>query len=65
MEEDVRVRLEAIEKKVDATFAATEKTRKYILSMLIMTIVALALPLVGLVFAIPALISTYSTLSGM
>ncbi len=51
-----------IEAKVDMVYASAEKTRKYFLWMLIGTVLVFVLPLVGLVFAIPALLSTYSGL---
>ena len=62
MESDLDTRIAALEKKIDAIYVSTEKTRKYILSALIMTVVAFVLPLIGLMFAIPTFISTYSGL---
>lgn len=62
MESDLDRRIAALEKKIDAIYVSTEKTRKYILSALIMTVVAFVLPLIGLMFAIPTFISTYSGL---
>ena len=62
MASDLDTRIAALEKKIDAIYISTEKTRKYILSALIMTVVAFVLPLIGLMFAIPTFISTYSGL---
>lgn len=47
-----------IEKKIDAIYVSVEKTRKYFLWTLIITLVLFFLPLIGLVFAIPAFINT-------
>ncbi|MFZ2593217.1 MAG: hypothetical protein WAX38_00390 [Minisyncoccia bacterium] len=60
MDSQLSARIDALEKKIDATYQSAEKTRKYILGMLVATVVAFVLPLVGLMFAIPTLLSTYS-----
>ena len=60
MEADVDTRLTALEKKIDAIFVSTEKTRKYFLVTMIVTAVAFALPLIGLLFAIPSFMASYS-----
>lgn len=62
MEPDTRARLDAIEKKIDAVYVSAEKTRKYFLAVLIVSAVAFVLPLVGLLFAIPSALSTYSAM---
>ncbi|MEK7155254.1 MAG: hypothetical protein AAB734_00060 [Patescibacteria group bacterium] len=53
-------RLAAMEKKIDAIYATTEKTRKYLLWTGIVTIALIVLPAIGLVFAIPSFMSTYT-----
>lgn len=58
MEPDVAQKLVDIEQKVDAIYASTEKTRKYFMWTLIVTVAMILLPLVGLIFAIPAYLST-------
>ena len=62
---ELRQKFEALEKKIDATFHSAEKTRKYFLTTMIVTLVALVLPLIGLVFAIPSFLSVYSSLGGL
>jgi type II secretory pathway component PulF len=52
-------RLDALEKKIDATYHSAEKMRKYFLWTLILTVVAFVLPLFGLIFAIPQFLSYY------
>ncbi|MEY4747710.1 MAG: hypothetical protein RLZZ416_759 [Candidatus Parcubacteria bacterium] len=58
-ETELQRRLDAIEQKIDATHAAAEKSRRYILWMLIISIVVVVLPLIGLFFAVPTFLSTY------
>ncbi len=53
-----------MEEKIDAIYISTEKTRKYFLTTMIVTIVAFVLPMIGLVFAIPAFMSTYTSALG-
>ncbi len=65
MEEDLARRLEALERKLDATFASAEKMRKYFQIILIVTVVAFVLPLMGLIFAVPTFLSTYQGIATM
>lgn len=65
MDSEMKERLDALEKKIDAIYSSAEKTRKYFLTVLIGSAVALVLPLIGLLFAIPTLLSTYSDMSGL
>lgn len=55
-------RLDALEKKLDATYRSAEKTRSYFMWTLIVTAVAFVLPFIGLLFAIPSFLATYSTM---
>ena len=65
MDQELREKVERIEKKLDAVYVSAEKTRKYFLGVIIVSVVAFVLPLIGLVFAIPTFLSTYSALGGM
>ena len=60
MDAELAARLDTIEKKVDAAYQSAEKTRKYFLAVMIVSVIAFVLPLVGLVFAIPSMLSTYN-----
>jgi type IV secretory pathway component VirB8 len=64
MEEDIKSRLEAIEKKTEAIYVSVEKTRKYFLWTLIATVVAFVLPLLAAIILVPLmlgpLMSAYS-----
>ena len=62
---ELRNRLDGIEKKIDAIYISAEKTRKYFLTTLVGTAIAFVLPLIGLAFAIPAFLSTYSSIGNL
>ncbi len=63
VESEISQRLDALEKKIDAVYVSAEKTRKYFLTVVVVSAVAFALPLIGLFFAIPSFLSTYSDVS--
>ncbi len=54
MEPDLAARFAALETKIDAIYVSVEKTRKYFKWTMIVTVVLFVVPLIGLVFAIPA-----------
>jgi len=58
MDSDLKARIDSLEQKIDATYAVANKTRKIFLWTLIIAVVTTVLPLVGLVFAIPKLMSS-------
>lgn len=62
---ELRQKLETLERKVDSAYAAAEKSRKYLLSIIVGSAVAFVLPLIGLLFAIPSFIAAYSSLGGL
>jgi len=53
MEEQILQKLEEQDKKIEAIWQSVEKTRKYFLTTLIISIVTVVLPLIGLIFVIP------------
>jgi len=59
---ELRQKLEVLEQKIQATYTSAEKTRKYFLAIIVISVVAFVLPLVGLLIAVPSFISTYSSL---
>ena len=61
-ETEIAQKLAALEQKVDAVFVSAEKTRKYFLAVLIVSVVAFIAPLIGLIFALPSFLSNYSAL---
>lgn len=61
MDPELQQRLTTLEQKIDATYAAANKTRKYLLWTMIISIAVIVLPLLGLVFAIPKFIGTLTS----
>jgi len=59
---ELRQRLDALDKKIELAYAASEKVRKYLFWTGIVTIILVVLPAFGLIFAIPAFISSYSSI---
>ena len=62
MYEELKQRMATIEGKIDAIYQTTEKTRRYFLWTLVVTLALVVLPAVGLLLAVPTLMATYSTL---
>ncbi len=51
-------KLALLEQKIDAVYVSVEKSRKYLLTMVIITVVTVALPLLIMAFALPAALSS-------
>jgi CHASE3 domain sensor protein len=63
---ELKKKIEEQEVKIDAIYQSVEKTRKYFLTIIWITVVAVVLPIIGLAFAIPAFLSNYvGTLNGL
>lgn len=65
MEQEILNRLQAQEELLQRTYISVEKTRKYFLWTLYGTLALFVLPLLGLMFAIPALLSTLGSAYGI
>jgi hypothetical protein len=59
MDPELTKRLDTLEDKVDLIYISVEKTRKYFLTTAIITVLAVVLPMIGLVFAIPTFLNNY------
>jgi len=59
VENDTAKKLEMLEAKIDAIYVSVEKTRKYFFWTMIITVVVLVVPIIGLLFAIPAFMTNY------
>ena len=55
--ESNEAQLAHLEDKIDAVYASVEKSRKYLLTMVIVTLVTIALPLIAAI-AIPMVLNT-------
>jgi len=65
MDQELQQRFDALEKKVDEVFVSAEKTRMYFLWTMIITVAAVVLPIIGLLFTLPTIISGYSAALGL
>ncbi len=66
MEQETQQKLESLDAKLNAIYESVEKTRKYFLVVMWVTLGAVVLPLLGMLIAIPKFINTYtSTLDGL
>ncbi|MCA9365986.1 hypothetical protein KC722_00215 [Candidatus Kaiserbacteria bacterium] len=59
MEPNLEQQLKAQAEKIDAIYVSVEKTRKYFLVVMWVTIAMVVLPALGLLIAIPAFINSY------
>lgn len=66
MEIETQNKLEEMDQKLTAIYISVEKTRKYFLITMWVTLAVVVLPIIGLMFIIPAFISSYTeTLNGL
>ncbi len=65
MEQEILNRLQAQEELLQKVYASVEKTRKYFMWTGIITLALIVLPLIGLIFAIPAFIGSIPDLSSL
>ena len=59
MDTELAQRIALLEEKVDKIYISVEKTRKYFLWTMIISVVLFVLPVIGLVFAIPLFMTNY------
>ena len=65
MDKDIQDKLDTHEVKLNAIYVSVERTRKYFLIILWVTVIAVALPVVGFFFVVPSFLDTYSSLNGL
>lgn len=61
IEPELLAKLEEINAKAEKAYQAAESTRKYLFWTGVVTVALIVLPLIGLAFAIPQFISSYTT----
>lgn len=64
MEELIK-KLEEQQVKIDAMYVSVEKLRKYFLWTLVITVGTILLPVIAMMFVLPSLISTLSSVYGL
>ncbi len=65
MEPEILEKLNSQEEKINAIYASVEKTRKYFLWTLIVTIATIVLPLMAMAFIIPWMLKTLTSAYGL
>lgn len=61
MDEDIKRRFDVQGELLERIYVSVEKTRKYFMWTLIITVVMFVLPLLGLMFVIPQFLSSYTS----
>jgi hypothetical protein len=61
--EEILKKLQEQDDKITAIYKSVEKTRKYFLTTLIISLVMFVLPIIGLAFAIPTFLNTLTTVN--
>jgi hypothetical protein len=64
MDQELNKKIEEQGLKIDAIYKSVEKTRKYFLMIIWITILGVVLPMIGLVFVLPSFISSYTDALG-
>lgn len=59
MENEILQKIEEQNKKLDAIYTSVQKTKRYFLITMWITIIVFILPIVGLVFIVPYFINSY------
>lgn len=65
MDPELLKKLDEQQKKLDVIYKSTEKTRRYFMWTLIISIAFILLPLIGLIFLIPYYLGAISSFSGI
>ena len=61
MEQDIQQKFDEQEEKLNAIYVSVEKTRKYFQIIMWITIALVVFPAIGLIFAIPTFIDSYTS----
>jgi len=64
MDDETNHRLQRLEQRMEAIYQSVEKTRKYILVMVIVAAVTIVLPLLALAVVVPMVLRTLGTAYG-
>ncbi|MCX6751607.1 MAG: hypothetical protein NT161_02455 [Candidatus Nomurabacteria bacterium] len=64
MDPELNKKIEEQGLKIDAIYKSVEKTRKYFLMIIWITIIAVVLPLIAMIFILPSFLSNYTNALG-
>ncbi|MEK7622078.1 MAG: hypothetical protein AAB415_02770 [Patescibacteria group bacterium] len=59
MDQEIQQKLVEQDAKLEAIYRSVEKTRKYILIIVWVTVIGLVLPMIALAFVLPSFLSNY------
>jgi type II secretory pathway component PulF len=59
MENEIENKIKEQGEKIDAIYKSVEKTRKYFLVIIWITVIAFVLPLIAMIFVLPSFMSSY------
>lgn len=62
MNQEIKSKLDEQTAKIDAVFTSVEKSRKYFLVTMWITVLAIVLPVIGLAFLMPTFLESYSNI---
>ena len=62
MEQEILQKLDLLEKKLEENIKIARQMKRYFLWTLIISVAVIVLPLIGLLFVIPQLISSYTNI---
>jgi len=65
MDEETKKRLDLQDELLKKIYISAEKTRKYFLTTIIITIVTVVLPLIAMIFILPWFMNTYMSTLGV
>lgn len=65
MENNFEAKFAQLEEKIEKIYVSVEKTRKYIWWAFIVTVVAVALPIIGILFAIPSFLGQFNDIQSL
>ncbi len=65
MNPEIEAKLKELDQKLTLVHESVEKTRKYFLVIIWVTVITLVLPAIGLIFAIPTFLSMYAGLGSL
>ena len=61
MDLETKNKLEELSVKIDAIYTSVEKSRKYFLVTMWITVLAIVLPMIGLMFVGPSFVNSYTS----
>ena len=64
-DQELRQKLETLEKMLGDVYASAEKMRKYFLWTIIISVLVFVVPLIGLLFTVPSFLSSYSSIASL